>query len=284
MAGKRPQILKLSPQQEISFHGPFTGVVTSYLELQNPSTERVLFKVKTTAPRRYCVRPNSGLIEPGNSTKIAIMLQPSDLDSPTERSRHKFMVQSVVIQDDRASGFDQIWSEVSQSKTHEIMDSKLRCVFVGPEQAQQQHSGAPEAAIEHDIISSAAQHGATPKSTNATSAQPQQQASNTSSTSKNESSSSRPHLVAQLTESASTGLSKIDETESITSSRQVRSRRDVQQQQQQKQADTSLKSSTAAHSISTSSSILQPINDDYKIVLVSLAMLFLGVILGKYII
>jgi len=44
--------------------GPFSTVVTSELKLTNPSVKRVAFKVKTTAPKRYCVRPNSGLIEP----------------------------------------------------------------------------------------------------------------------------------------------------------------------------------------------------------------------------
>ena len=45
--------------------GPYTTVVTSELKLTNPAQKRVLFKVKTTAPKCYCVRPNSGIIEPG---------------------------------------------------------------------------------------------------------------------------------------------------------------------------------------------------------------------------
>jgi len=51
--------------------GPFAAVVTSELKLQNPSSKRVLFKVKTTAPKRYCVRPNSGILEPGASVVVA---------------------------------------------------------------------------------------------------------------------------------------------------------------------------------------------------------------------
>jgi len=45
--------------------GPFE------LNLKNPSPKRVLFKVKTTAPKRYCVRPNSGILEPGASAVVA---------------------------------------------------------------------------------------------------------------------------------------------------------------------------------------------------------------------
>ena len=35
------------------------------LRLENPTDERMLFKVKTTAPKEYCVRPNSGELVPG---------------------------------------------------------------------------------------------------------------------------------------------------------------------------------------------------------------------------
>lgn len=53
--------------------GPFTDVVTTNLKLKNPSDRRVCFKVKTTAPRRYCVRPNSGVIDAGATVIISGM-------------------------------------------------------------------------------------------------------------------------------------------------------------------------------------------------------------------
>ncbi|NWW37128.1 VAPA protein, partial [Panurus biarmicus] len=76
------------------FSGPFTDVVTTNLKLRNPSDRKVCFKVKTTAPRRYCVRPNSGIIDPGSSVIVSVMLQPFDYD-PNEKSKHKFMVQTT---------------------------------------------------------------------------------------------------------------------------------------------------------------------------------------------
>lgn len=51
--------------------GPFDHVVTSILKVSNPTTDRrICFKVKTTAPKRYCVRPNSGVIEPRQSVEV----------------------------------------------------------------------------------------------------------------------------------------------------------------------------------------------------------------------
>lgn len=51
--------------------GPFTDVVTTTLKLANPTDRNVCFKVKTTAPRRYCVRPNSGVIDAGTSINVS---------------------------------------------------------------------------------------------------------------------------------------------------------------------------------------------------------------------
>lgn len=67
--------LAISKYFRLSFHrpslGPFTDVVTSELNLRNPTNNTVIFKVKTTAPKQYCVRPNSGVIDPHKEQSIA---------------------------------------------------------------------------------------------------------------------------------------------------------------------------------------------------------------------
>nr|CAH7741310.1 unnamed protein product [Callosobruchus chinensis] len=60
---KMEQVLVIDPPTELKFRGPFNVSVTSYMKLTNPSEERVMFKIKTTAPKMYCVRPNSGILE-----------------------------------------------------------------------------------------------------------------------------------------------------------------------------------------------------------------------------
>ncbi|XP_037238135.1 vesicle-associated membrane protein-associated protein A isoform X1 [Falco rusticolus] len=118
-----------SPPVPPSCHvsGPFTDVVTTNLKLRNPSDRKVCFKVKTTAPRRYCVRPNSGIIDPGSSVIVSVMLQPFDYD-PNEKSKHKFMVQTTYAPPN-ISDMEAVWKE---AKPDELMDSKLRCVFEMP--------------------------------------------------------------------------------------------------------------------------------------------------------
>ncbi|XP_074066449.1 vesicle-associated membrane protein-associated protein B/C isoform X1 [Macrotis lagotis] len=113
---------------------PFTDVVTTNLKLGNPSDRNVCFKVKTTAPRRYCVRPNSGIIDAGTSINVSVMLQPFDYD-PNEKSKHKFMVQSMFAPTD-TSDMEAVWKE---AKPEDLMDSKLRCVFELPAENDKPH-------------------------------------------------------------------------------------------------------------------------------------------------
>lgn len=84
------------------------------MSLKNPTDSKILFKIKTTAPKKYCVRPNCGIIGPKSLIEIAsklnktsccrknieiyflaVCLQPFIFD-PNEKNKHKFMVQSLV--------------------------------------------------------------------------------------------------------------------------------------------------------------------------------------------
>jgi len=126
---KKEQLLIIKPEHELKFRGPFNQSITSHMLLKNPTDKSILFKIKTTAPKRYCVRPNSGLLEPNNFLEVGICLQPFDFD-PNEKNRHKFMVQSVIAPDGEFNA-EQLWKEV---KPEDLMDSKLRCVFEFPDE------------------------------------------------------------------------------------------------------------------------------------------------------
>lgn len=126
MPSKQPQVLEIDPLVEIKFTGPFNEVVTSQLRLRNPSDKRVCFKVKTTAPRRYCVRPNSGFLEPSGNTTVLVMLQPRDADT-VDKGKHKFMVQAMFAPA-TATDVDALWASAAPG---DLMDTKLRCSFEG---------------------------------------------------------------------------------------------------------------------------------------------------------
>lgn len=106
-----------------------------------------MFKIKTTAPKKYCVRPNSGILEPNSNIEIASMcfnssqevssilniflilvcLQPFLFD-PAEKNKHKFMVQTVYAPEGEIN-LEQLWKEITPEQ---LMDSKLKCVFELP--------------------------------------------------------------------------------------------------------------------------------------------------------
>lgn len=124
---KQEQVLIIEPQHELKFRGPFTSPVTSYMKLTNPSEKKVCFKIKTTAPKKYCVRPNSGVLDAKGVIDVAVSLQPFDFD-PNEKNKHKFMVQTMIAPDGEIN-MDSLWKEVNPEN---LMDSKLKCVFEMP--------------------------------------------------------------------------------------------------------------------------------------------------------
>jgi len=128
MSTKQEQVLKIDPPVELTFTGPFHQAVSSVMTLTNPSDRKVCFKIKTTAPKRYCVKPNSGVIDPKQTVQIAVSLQPFDFD-PQDKNRHKFMVQSMFAPAGEINQ-DSLWKEADGSQ---LMDSKLKCFFMLPE-------------------------------------------------------------------------------------------------------------------------------------------------------
>ncbi|KAK6726628.1 hypothetical protein RB195_004761 [Necator americanus] len=131
---KPAQVLQLEPAKELVFQGPFTDIVNAHLQLKNPTEKPVCFKVKTTAPKQYCVRPNSGVLPPSSSKTITVMLQPMD-GVPTDVGRHKFMVQTCFCPPGEVD-LDNIWKTISPN---ELMYSKLMVVF---QQRTGEHAGA----------------------------------------------------------------------------------------------------------------------------------------------
>lgn len=134
---KQEQVLQIDPQHELTFIGPFTTAVSAVMNLKNPADQKVCFKIKTTAPKRYCVKPNSGVIDPKKTVQVAVSLQPFEYD-PQEKNRHKFMVQAMFAPEGDINP-DTLWKETDGSQ---LMDSKLKCVFVMPEN---NNSSAPAA-------------------------------------------------------------------------------------------------------------------------------------------
>lgn len=122
--------LQLDPSNELRFKGPFENDFSSVtLSISNPTEKRIAFKIKTTAPKRYCVKPNSGVLDPTKSMKVNVLLQPFSHD-PNEKLKHKFMVQYLYLNEEEskrdASDILNGWKDVQSSR---LLDIKLKCIF-----------------------------------------------------------------------------------------------------------------------------------------------------------
>lgn len=125
------QLLIIEPAHELKFVGPFCTAVSSFMRLTNPTDHVILFKIKTTAPKKYCVRPNCGVLEPKDTIEITIVLQPFIFEA-AEKNKHKFMVQSMIMPEGDVQ-IDAVWKDCNPAN---LMDSKLRCVFELPEEKE----------------------------------------------------------------------------------------------------------------------------------------------------
>ncbi|KAI0980963.1 hypothetical protein GJ496_006257 [Pomphorhynchus laevis] len=109
---------------DIRFTGPYDGnTVSSTLNIKNNSSHAIVFKVKTTAPKRYCVRPKSDIIDAFSSKEITISLQSFNL-STEDVTKHKFMIQAA-FQSDNDHDHSQFWNDPSKK----YASMRLRCVF-----------------------------------------------------------------------------------------------------------------------------------------------------------
>ncbi|KAL4964793.1 putative integral ER membrane protein Scs2 [Aspergillus stella-maris] len=117
---------------ELGFQRPFNREICQVLHLTNNNPEAVVFKVKTTAPKHYCVRPNSGRIEPGKHVEVQVLLQAmKDEPSPDAKCKDKFLVQTVAVtQDMEYANVSSIFEKATRSA---IQERKIRVIWLAPE-------------------------------------------------------------------------------------------------------------------------------------------------------
>jgi len=142
------QNLLLDPESELVFSlspNEATPRCTMTLRHGGASNEYIAFKVKTTQPRRYLVRPNQGLIAPGTSETISILLVEKDKQvllqnydrlgqSGLDHSKDKFLVQSSTVDNsfaEKKSG--------SQTELYDALTSMWNSVTSGGSSAALQN-------------------------------------------------------------------------------------------------------------------------------------------------
>jgi hypothetical protein len=121
------KILQVTPK-ELSFRLELNKPLVQTLKLKNISEETLAFKVKTTQPKRYFVKPNAAVIGPGQEIQVSIVLQPlPELPPDANSCRDKFLLQVIKVDKGAESDVQALWKNVSPEVLYQ---QKFRVSFV----------------------------------------------------------------------------------------------------------------------------------------------------------
>ncbi|PSS11825.1 Vesicle-associated protein 1-3, N-terminally processed like [Actinidia chinensis var. chinensis] len=88
-------LLNIQPT-ELKFPFELRKQSSCSIQLSNKTDQHVAFKVKTTNPKKYCVRPNNGIVSPGSSCNVTVTMQAPKDALADMQCKDKFLIQSVV--------------------------------------------------------------------------------------------------------------------------------------------------------------------------------------------
>ncbi|XP_027334402.1 vesicle-associated protein 1-2-like isoform X2 [Abrus precatorius] len=126
------ELLNIEPL-ELKFPFELKKQISCSLQLSNKTDSYVAFKVKTTNPKKYCVRPNTGIVLPRSTCDVMVTMQ-AQKEAPSDmQCKDKFLLQSVKTPDG-ASPKDITAEMFNKEAGHVVEEFKLRVVYVSPPQ------------------------------------------------------------------------------------------------------------------------------------------------------
>ncbi|XP_023342819.1 motile sperm domain-containing protein 2 [Eurytemora carolleeae] len=124
-----PEILSLNPSQEVVFSASAGGELMARFQVSNICERRVGYKIKTTSPEKYKVKPSSAILQPGQSEVVELRISGSN--APVSLIRDKFLVTAIYIED----------TDNNNARFQELLKSskpdaqyRLRCQLAGEQQ------------------------------------------------------------------------------------------------------------------------------------------------------
>jgi hypothetical protein len=82
--------------------------------------------VKTTAPKKYCVKPNTGIVPAGATTVVTVIMQAQrEVPADLENCRDKFLVQNTVAEKGEGDDVPALFTKDGKK----IQETKLKVVF-----------------------------------------------------------------------------------------------------------------------------------------------------------
>ncbi|XP_057963490.1 vesicle-associated protein 2-2-like [Malania oleifera] len=123
-------LLEIQPR-ELKFTFELRKQSSCSIGLVNKSQYYVAFKVKTTSPKKYCVRPNVGIVKPKSTRDFTVTMQAQRIAPPDLICKDKFLIQSTVVPAETTDE-DITASMFSKDDGRYIEESKLRVILISP--------------------------------------------------------------------------------------------------------------------------------------------------------
>ncbi|XP_054809699.1 vesicle-associated protein 1-2-like [Prosopis cineraria] len=118
---------------ELKFPFELKKQISCSLLLSNKTDNYVAFKVKTTNPKKYCVRPNTGIVLPRSTCDVIVTMQAQKEAPPDMQCKDKFLLQSVKA-NDGATAKDITAEMFNKEPGNAVEECKLRVLYVSPPQ------------------------------------------------------------------------------------------------------------------------------------------------------
>lgn len=136
------ELLNIEPL-ELKFPFELKKQISCSLQVSNKTENYVAFKVKTTNPKKYCVRPNTGMVLPRSTCDIIVTMQ-AQKEAPADmQCKDKFLLQSVVAPEG-ATAKDITPEMFGKESGNVVEECKLRVVYVAPPQPPSPVPGGSE--------------------------------------------------------------------------------------------------------------------------------------------
>ncbi|KAJ1272023.1 hypothetical protein BS78_06G171300 [Paspalum vaginatum] len=130
MGSDSKELLGIEPL-ELRFPFETKKQISCSMQLTNRTDDYIGFKVKTTSPKKYCVRPNSGIVPPRSTSDVIVTMQAQKEAPPDMQCKDKFLVQSVVVAE--GTSVKDITGDMFTKESGNVVDEvKLKVVYVPP--------------------------------------------------------------------------------------------------------------------------------------------------------
>ncbi|XP_076894636.1 vesicle-associated membrane protein-associated protein SCS2-like [Bidens hawaiensis] len=130
----KPELLEVR-SRELRFLFELKKQSSCSVQMINKTDQYVAFKIKTTNPKKYCVSPNAGVMDPNASCEFSVTMQAPKVVPPDMISRDKFLIQSTVVPEGTKE--EDVTSNMFVKEEGKIVDEKrLKVIFYPPDSAE----------------------------------------------------------------------------------------------------------------------------------------------------